>query len=232
MDARISKLQTFLKNLQERISNSGHKEEDAAFEGTEAADKGFEPLYKEVAPGSLPWDWPAIDPDFEEAIKKYKIRGGEVVDLGTGTGRQPIEFAKLGFSAWGTDFSEAALNYGEMTANEESVSVRFLLDNVCDTKLPSERFDLVTDRGCLHVIPPIQRAKYMASVQTILKEGGFLFLKCFSINEPPRPGPFRFSQQEISEMFETEFELIEMRETVFHGSRPVHPKAIFAVFQK
>ncbi|MAS92548.1 MAG: SAM-dependent methyltransferase [Verrucomicrobiales bacterium] len=232
MDDSNSKLLKFLKNLRKRNFRPTGGEEEKGFEGTEAADKGFEPLYKEVAPSSLPWDWPSIDPDFMDALKKYKIREGESVDLGTGTGRQPIEFAKLGFSAWGTDFSEAALKHGDMTAEIESVSVKFLLDNVCDTNLPPEKFDLVTDRGCYHVIPPIQRTKYVNSVRRILKRGGFLFLKCFSTNEPPRPGPFRFSKQEISNAFGSDFQLIEIKDTVFHGSRPVHPKAVFAVFRK
>ena len=69
MDDSNSKLLKFLKNLRKRNFRPTGGEEEKGFEGTEAADKGFEPLYKEVAPSSLPWDWPSIDPDFMDALK-------------------------------------------------------------------------------------------------------------------------------------------------------------------
>lgn len=205
---------------------------DKPFEGVEPAGRGFEPLYSGVEHENLPWFWPNIDPDFEAALKYLDDPPQRVLDVGTGSGIQAVELAKRGYDTSASDFSAAALEFGKTAARKGGVSVNFHVDDVCSSRLIGQKFDAVFDRGCFHILPPVQRVSYFETVKQLLPKNAFLFLKCFSNEEPPRPGPFRFSAEEIKSFFNEAFRLIEIRPTEFHGARPVHPKAIFAVLQR
>jgi cyclopropane fatty-acyl-phospholipid synthase-like methyltransferase len=47
----------------------------------------------------------------------------------------------------------------------------------------------------------IDRQRYIAKIKQILKDNGILFLKCFSDKEPRQEGPYKFSQEEIRDLF-------------------------------
>jgi SAM-dependent methyltransferase len=198
---------------------------------TEVANLGFEPVYSSGHPEKLPWHWAGLDPDVALALQKLNITGGRIVDLGAGAGTQAVALAERGFKAWATDFSSAAMRCAASLATEKGVSVTCVVDDVCNTRL-QESFDLVLDRGCFHVVPPAQRPAYLSSLAKILPVGGLLLLKCFSVAEPPRPGPFRFSEKEVLEYFGTGYERIDGWDTEFHGTRQPHPRAIFVILRR
>jgi hypothetical protein len=62
----------------------------------------------------------------------------------------------------------------------------------------------VFDRGCFHVLPDNMRLKYIIEVNRLLKYHGLLFLKCFTNNEPRQENPYKFSEDEIRDLFEQE----------------------------
>lgn len=191
----------------------------------------FQSSYAAQNQSDMPWFWPELDPDFAGALEMRGLTSGNVVDLGGGTGSQAIALAKMGFLATSTDFSPAALDTGRAWAHAEGVRVNFVLDDVTSTNLVGP-FDVILDRGCFHVIAPTQRAAYLSSLVRIAGARTLVFLKTFSADEPPRPGPFRFSERDLRTQFEAHFDFLELRSTVFHGSRAVHPLALFAVLRK
>jgi cyclopropane fatty-acyl-phospholipid synthase-like methyltransferase len=62
-------------------------------------------------------------------------------------------------------------------------NVNFIKDDIVNTKLKSNEFDYIFDRGCFHAISPRDRKEYINKVKRILKDNGILFLKCFSDKE-------------------------------------------------
>ena len=66
----------------------------------------------------------------------------------------------------------------------------------------------------------------------ILKDNGILFLKCFSDKEPMEEGPYKFSQDEIKDLFSESFKIDSIKETVYQGTLYPLPKAVFAVMIK
>jgi SAM-dependent methyltransferase len=197
----------------------------------EAANRGFEPLYQQGHPEQLPWHWEGLDPDFARALAKINLSRGRVVDLGSGAGTQAVAMAQRGFDVWATDFSSAAMRCAAQRSSEAGLSVACMVDDVCNTRLNGP-FDLVLDRGCLHVIAPAQRLAYRDSISRILAPGGYLFLKCFSVDEPPRPGPWRFSEEDILQLLGSAYERIDGWSTEFHGTRVPYPRAIFVILRR
>ena len=59
-----------------------------------------------------------------------------------------------------------------------------------------------------------------------------LFLKCFSDKEPRKDGTYKFSQQEIKKIFEKEFMIKLVKNTVYQGTLNSLPKASFVVMRK
>ena len=84
------------------------------------------------------------------------------------------------------------------------------------------------------MISPNDRLRYVNEVNRILKEGGLLFLKCFSEREPMREaGPYRFSVDAINDVFASHgFEIQCIKETVYPGTLNPLPKALFVVMAK
>ena len=66
-------------------------------------------------------------------------------------------------------------------------------------------------------------------IKRILKANGILFLKCFSDKEPMQEGPYKFSQDEIRDLFNESFRIDSIKETVYQGTLDPFPKALFVV---
>ena len=191
----------------------------------------WEVLYRDQDVEKMPWFTPALDHDFAETLKDLNIQSGRVLDLGTGPGTQAIALAELGLDVVASDVSGAAVKKAEARAKQKGLAIRFVKDDILVTKLKAP-FDIVFDRGIFHVFPPAKRADYVQSVRGLLKEGGYLFLKCFSDQEPPGEGPYRLSEEDVRRSFDPAFKVRTVRETFFQGVRQPDPRALFCVLQK
>lgn len=63
----------------------------------------------------------------------------------------------------------------------------------------------------------------------MLKDNGILFLKCFSYKEVRQEGPYKFSRDEITDLFSGSFRIDSIKETVYQGTLDPFPKALFVV---
>lgn len=188
----------------------------------------WEKLYQNSPVETMPWFNKELDADLADELSKRRILGGTFLDLGTGPGTQAIELTKRGFSVTGADLSESAIKNAKKVSN----LVNFVSDDILATKLGPNSFDYVFDRGCFHVLPPQTRETYVENVRKILKNNGLLFLKCFSTKEPTDYGPYKFSKQDLENIFSSLFETESCYETAFQGTLPVFPKALFTVMKK
>ncbi|MFL6327613.1 MAG: methyltransferase domain-containing protein, partial [Nitrososphaeraceae archaeon] len=103
---------------------------------------------------------------------------------------------------------------------------------ILNSKLKENEFDYVFDRGCFHVLSLADRQIYITKIKQILKDNGILFLKCFSDKEPRQEGPYKFSQQEIRDLFSRYFRIDSIKETVYQGTLDPFPKALFVVMTR
>ena len=190
----------------------------------------WENLYKSQSVETMPWYNERFDSDLERELDQRKIVANckKFLDLGTGPATQAIWLAKRGFNVIGSDLAEAAISRARrIYANERNVN--FIVDDILNTKLKSNEFDYIFDRGCFHVLLSRDRKEYINKIKKILKDNGILFLKCFSDKEPMQQGPYKFSQDEIRDLFSESFKIDSIRETVYQGSLDPFPKALFVV---
>jgi len=187
----------------------------------------WEKLYQEVPTETLPWYFQELDPDLKEALSEMNIHDGLFLDIGTGPGTQAMQLAKRGFKVTGADISALAIKKASALFPE----IQFFVDDILKTGLQGP-YDYAFDRGCFHVIQPELRPGYVQSLRTILKKGGILFLKCFSLEQEPKDlGPFLFSPHDIKTTFYPHFELISLKHSVYHGTLESNPKALFSALR-
>ncbi len=191
----------------------------------------WEQLYQDKSVESMPWFNPNLDQDLAQALTKLNLHTSTALDLGTGPGTQAMALAERGFKITATDLSSTAIQKAEAIAQEKGLDIAWKQDDILNSRLEQE-FDFVFDRGCFHVFPPERRPDYIRVVANLIKPNGYLFLKCFSHLEQREEGPYRFTPEEIKEIFSSRFNVISVEDTVYQGTLDPLPRALFCVLQK
>ena len=194
-------------------------------------------MYRESG-GRNYWPWHArsLDPDIGRTLDEYGIRGGKLLDLGTCSGSQAIALAKLGFEVTGTDVSETALGNARAKLAEEhgDIRVEFVLDDILDTRLAADRFDVVLDRGCFHSLYHFGRDRYVLNILRVLGPRGMVLLKTMSAKEErfrrhdtfgdvQFPMPQHFDPDLLRSSFKDFFTIHDIRDSFFYTSHLARP---------
>jgi 2-polyprenyl-3-methyl-5-hydroxy-6-metoxy-1,4-benzoquinol methylase len=191
----------------------------------------WEELYRQTRIESMPWFNPELDDDLQEALDRLKVRGRRALDIGTGPGTQAMQLARRGFFVTATDISQSAINMAEAKAEQQGLRITWKVDDILATRL-DEAFDLILDRGCFHVLAPGRRSAYVRTIAGLLDTGGHLLLKCFSRLQPGEQGPYRFTAHQIEDIFGEWFDVLSVKETVYHGTLDPLPRALFCVMRR
>jgi SAM-dependent methyltransferase len=121
---------------------------------------------------------PLLDIDLRFAERHFPAPG-RLVDLGCGTGRLLLPFARRGFSCLGVDLSDAMLDLVREKAEREGLTIDRLKANLVELDpLPDAGFDYA---ACLFSTLGMirgreNRARFLGHVRRILKPGGVFVL--------------------------------------------------------
>lgn len=148
---------------------------------------------------------------------------GSILDAGCGTGDTALFFAERGHAVTGIDFLEEPIQRAKQKAVERGLPVAFLIKDALALMDWDERFDNVIDSGLFHVFGGFNRQRYVTGLKTVLKPGGFLYLVCWSDEEPGTHGPHRIAKQDLYDAF-TDGWSIESIQRCDIKSRPTRPE--------
>lgn len=112
---------------------------------------------------------------FNEGI----IKPGNVLELGSGPGRNAIYFAEKGCLVDAVDLSEESIEWAKERAKERGLEVNFIHNNIFDIQIKEGTYDIVYDSGCFHHIAPHRRNNYIELVLKALRPGGHFAITCF-----------------------------------------------------
>ena len=156
-----------------------------------------------------PWDLGRPQPAFVR-LAEQGLLTGQVLDAGCGTGEQTLLAASSGADALGVDVSPLALEQARGKAAARGIpaaaggqigKARFEVADALSLGDLGLSFDTVIDSGLFHVFDDDSRARYVASLASVLRPGGHLYLMCFSDRQPGTLGPRRVSQDELRAAF-------------------------------
>jgi SAM-dependent methyltransferase len=138
---------------------------------------------------------PLLDLDLRFAERHFPTPG-RLVDLGCGTGRLLVPFARRGFSCLGVDLSDAMLDVVREKAEQEGLNIDRLKANLVELDpLPAASFDYA---ACLFstlgmIRERDNRARFLSHVRRILRPGGVFVLHAhnagFRFGRVGRRGP-------------------------------------------
>jgi SAM-dependent methyltransferase len=161
--------------------------------------------------GPAPWDIGHPQP----AIVRLASAGGfagAVLDAGCGTGENTLLVASLGLPVLGVDVAETALAIAREKArettrertsektNDRAIEVEFAVADAFQLQRLGRMFETVLDSGLFHTFNAAERPGYAASLASVTKPGGTLYVLCFS-DEGPDTGPHPISQQDLRAAF-------------------------------
>ena len=170
-----------------------------------------------------PWDLGEPQPAFVR-LAEQGLLTGQVLDAGCGTGEQTLLAASSGAQALGVDVSPAAIGRARDKAAVRGIpaaaggqfgTARFEVADALSLGDLGLTFDTIIDSGLFHVFDDDGRARYVASLASVLRPGGHLYLMCFSDRQPGAFGPRRVSQDELRAAFADEWTVLAIEASTF-----------------
>ncbi len=149
--------------------------------------------------GPAPWDIGRPQP----AIVRLASEGGftgAVLDAGCGTGENALHVASLGLPVLGVDVAETALAMAREKAHARGIGVEFAAADAFQLESLGRRFETVLDCGLFHTFDGDERIPYVASLASVTKHDGTLYVLCFS-DQGPDTGPHPVTQEELRAAF-------------------------------
>jgi ubiquinone/menaquinone biosynthesis C-methylase UbiE len=116
---------------------------------------------------------------FVKFLKKaVNLDGANILDLGSGTGRNSFYFAEMGANVTGLEISKTAIEIGEKNAKEAGQNIKYIKQSIGENfPIESESIDIVLDVTSSNSLTEAEREVYLRETNRVLKNGGYFFVK-------------------------------------------------------
>ena len=186
-----------------------------------------------------PWDSGVPSQHLISFLAEGKVKSGRVLELGCGTGTNAIHLAKLGFEVTAVDLSKVALERAREKAAQAKVAINFVEADVTAMPNLGRPFPFVFDRGTYHIVRKVNISGFQKMLANMVAASGFYLVLAGNANtlDSTDQGPPTVRAGEIvSEIELDSFDLIELKQTLFHGikieGKDFTPLAWCALFQR
>jgi SAM-dependent methyltransferase len=152
-----------------------------------------------VGGGRAPWDIGKPQAAFVRVASEGGF-AGDVLDAGCGTGEHALLAASLGLPVLGVDLAETAVALARTKADERGLAAEFAVADAFELERLGRTFETVLDCGLFHTCDSDERPRYVASLASVTRPVGTVFLLCFS-DEAPDIGPHPTSRADLEEAF-------------------------------
>ena len=150
--------------------------------------------------GPAPWDTGRPQPAVVRLASEGAFARG-FLDAGCGTGENALHVAARGLRVLGVDVAETALSIAREKAAARGVAAEFAACDALHLSRLRREFETVLDCGLFHAFDSDERRDYVASLASVTRRGGNLFVLCFSDVEPHAGGPHPVSREELESPF-------------------------------
>ena len=197
---------------------SEHEQEDQRWKGFWETG-GFPYWHANQTPAEL----------LEAVTSGFFAPGASLLDIGCGNGYLSHWLEQQGFSVFGFDCAEVAIDEAK-AAYAERPTLQFAALDVCNLPEPPRLFQAAYDRGCMHCLSKAEHPDYVKSIAKWMAPGGhFLIIASISFDDYCLISPEATTEkgiqlgQELTSLFEPDFEVVSIVETaiVLNGEQLV-----------
>jgi cyclopropane fatty-acyl-phospholipid synthase-like methyltransferase len=171
-----------------------------------------------------PWDSGRPPDELKGLVEGGRLKVGEVLDIGCGTGTSVLYLGQRGFQASGVDASRVAIRKAVAKAERERVKCSFYCLDFTDTEAVSKAlsaFDILLDVGCFHSLSTEDRQRYFDSLMVVSGPNSIYLLWFFIPSSRWSYGPPGVSEVEVEGAFSEQFSVVE-KHPVDTAFRPMH----------
>ena len=161
---------------------------------------------------------------------------GNIIDVGGGTSKLAGISLDQGYRRLTVlDISGSSIEKAKLQLGEKSKQIRWIEADVTQFDF-TERFDIWHDRAVFHFLTePVDRRKYVDSLNQALKPGGHLIISTFRLKGPTkcsRLNVVRYSAEALHNEFGDNFVMIETFDEVHNTPSKVQQNFIYCRFIK
>jgi ubiquinone/menaquinone biosynthesis C-methylase UbiE len=119
-----------------------------------------------------------VQEDIPEISKLFKQRGvKKILDLGFGTGRHTVYFARQGFSVYGIDIAREGLRLTRSWLKQEDLEAKLRIGNIYEPlPYPDRFFDAIVSVYVIHHSEIENIRKLIREMERILVQNGLIFI--------------------------------------------------------
>lgn len=165
--------------------------------------------------GVTPWDAAGVPPRLESWLQARKP-GLRALVPGCGTGYEVRAFAEHGHDVVAIEFADAALEAARRELGALSERVR----KADFFAFEAEPFDVIYERAFMAALPRRLWPQWAARVAELLRPGGEL-VGFFYFDDNQRGPPFGASSEQLAELLQKDFQLVEDQAIAPSESTPV-----------
>jgi SAM-dependent methyltransferase len=162
----------------------------------------------------LPWHREDVDDDIVAELQRIAPASASVLDVGTGLGTLAVRCAALGHRVVATDVSTRALELARAAA--PGAAIVWLHDDVTATKLHAA-FDVVVDRGCLHLLAAEEARAYVHAMKRLVRADGHLVVKAFVAATASSRGTHPYDAAKLQALLGDAFALVREAASTLPG---------------
>lgn len=195
----------------------------------------FDRIYGRRTPEQIAWHYDDPPEQLVELLDSGKVRPCKAVEIGCGLGTQSLALARRGFDVTGIDCSRVAIEEARRRARQAGVAVRYVVADLL-TSLDglSPPYEFAWDWEVLHHVFPPQRPGLVRALADLIAPGGRYLSVAFSERDPWLAGQGKYrktpidtvlyfsSVQELRELFEPLFDVLELDTIPIRGKREPH----------
>lgn len=118
---------------------------------------------------------------FVKWLKKeenFQIENSNVLDLGSGAGRNSFYFAELGANVTGIEISKTAIEISENNAKKAGLNIKYTKQSIGEKfSIEDNSIDIVLDVTSSNSLTEAEREVYLSETKRVLKQNGYFFVK-------------------------------------------------------
>jgi tellurite methyltransferase len=142
-------------------------------------------------------------------ILKYK-KGGSVLDLGVGEGRNAIFLSMKGFEVEGVDISKTGVDRFLKIAEENRLNVKGIVEDITKFKM-TKNYDIIISISILEFLQKKDIQKVIENMKKHTKKKGLNVIVSFTEDNPNKKIPYLFRRGELKSIY-ADWEILEYDE--------------------